>query len=86
MPKPSNDNAQPQDPGARRERTSTLRVSDVDLVDAETLARKMGVGRTTILRFAREGKIPYYAIGRAWFFSEQEVLSSLRRFGGRKTA
>jgi excisionase family DNA binding protein len=86
MPKPSNDNAQPQDPGARRERISTLRVSEVDLVDAETLAVKMGVGRTTILRFAREGKIPYYAIGRAWFFCEKEVLASLRRFGGKTAA
>jgi excisionase family DNA binding protein len=85
MPKPSNDNAQ-QDPCVGRERTPMLRVADVELVDAETLAKKMGVGRTTILRFAREGKIPYYAIGRAWFFSEQEVLNSLRRFGGKKTA
>jgi excisionase family DNA binding protein len=85
MPKPSNDNAE-QEPGARSEGTPMLRVADIELVDAETLAKKMGVGRTTILRFAREGKIPYYAIGRAWFFSEQEVLSSLRRFGGKKTA
>jgi Helix-turn-helix domain len=43
------------------------------------------VGRTTILRFAREGRIPYYAIRRAWFFSEKEVLDSLRRTGARKT-
>jgi excisionase family DNA binding protein len=66
-----------------RERASTLKVAELDLVDAETLASKLSVGRTTILRFAREGRIPYYAIGRAWFFCEKEVLESLRRFGGK---
>jgi excisionase family DNA binding protein len=65
---------------ASLERAPALKVGDVDLIDAKTLAGKLSVGRTTILRFAREGKIPYYAIGRAWFFSEKEVLVALRRF------
>jgi excisionase family DNA binding protein len=82
--KASNVPGTPQGATTSLERAPNLKVGDVDLIDAKTLAGKLSVGRTTVLRFAREGKIPYYAIGRAWFFSEKEVLDSLRRTGARK--
>jgi excisionase family DNA binding protein len=86
MSKSSRGPDDPQGSAGSRARASALKIADTELVDAETLAGKFAVGRTTILRFAREGKIPYYAIGRAWFFSEKEVLDSLRRMGARKVA
>lgn len=86
MSKSSQGPDDPQGSTGSPARASALKIANVELVDAETLAGKFAVGRTTILRFAREGRIPYYAIGRAWFFSEREVLDSLRRMGTRKIA
>ena len=56
----------------------TLKVAGRELVDGGELARRLGVGRTTIWRLARVGRIPYYCIGRRWMFCETEVLDALR--------
>lgn len=48
------------------------------LVDGAELGRRLGVGRTTIWRLAKAGRIPYYSIGRRWMFSETEVVEALR--------
>jgi excisionase family DNA binding protein len=56
----------------------SIHVAGRELMDGGELARRLGVGRTTIWRLARTGRIPYYTIGRRWMFCEAEVLDALR--------
>lgn len=56
----------------------TLVVGGKELVDTVELARRLQLGRTTVWRLARAGRIPFYKIGRRWMFCEAEVLDALR--------
>lgn len=69
------------DPRLRRAEASvrmTIIVANRELVDGYELARRLGVGRTTVWRLARTGRIPRYEIGRRWMFCEAECLDALR--------
>jgi excisionase family DNA binding protein len=55
-----------------------MAIAGRDLVDGAELARKMSVGRTTVWRLAKLGRIPYFIVGRRWLFDEAEVLEALR--------
>jgi excisionase family DNA binding protein len=60
------------------EPTQQLTVAGRQLVDGADLGRRLGVGRTTIWRLTRTGRIPYYAIGRRWLYCIAEVVEALR--------
>jgi excisionase family DNA binding protein len=52
------------------------------LVDASTVAEKLGQARSSIYRLARAGRIPSYAAGprrTGLRFSVEEVMAALRR-------
>jgi excisionase family DNA binding protein len=55
-----------------------LIVAGRELVDGAELARRLAVSRTTVWRLAKLGRIPYFEIGRRWYFAEPEVLDALR--------
>lgn len=47
------------------------------MVDAEAVAYRLGVSRTTIYRHANQGVLPGHKVGRIWRFWPSEVDASL---------
>ena len=48
------------------------------LITAKTLSKLIDVKPTTLLRWAKEGKIPAYVMGRKIFFDPQEVIQAIK--------
>ena len=48
------------------------------LITAKTLSQLIDVKPTTLLRWAKEGKIPAYVMGRRIFFDPQEVIQAIK--------
>lgn len=53
-------------------------VNDKVLVDSSALAAAFHVTPRTVQKWAEQGKIPYYDVGRRRWFSEEDVLSALQ--------
>ena len=49
------------------------------LITAKTLSQLIDVKPSTLLRWAKEGKIPAYVMGRRIFFDPQEVIETIKR-------
>ncbi|WP_447983810.1 helix-turn-helix domain-containing protein [Nitrospira sp. Nam74] len=54
-------------------------MNEPEFVDAKVLARRIGFPYSTILRFAREGKVPHLRLGGRIRFKPDEVIKALRR-------
>lgn len=49
------------------------------LITAKTLSQLIDVKPSTLLRWAKQGKIPAYVMGRKIFFDPQEVIETIKR-------
>lgn len=49
-----------------------------EFMDADTLARWLGVEKLTVVRMARLGKLPGRKVGKEWRFSRSAILESFR--------
>lgn len=70
-------------PGDEDAASVVVAIAGRDLVDANELARRLKVTRWTVWRWAKIGRVPYYAVGRRWMFDPTEVLAALRVPAGR---
>jgi len=49
------------------------------LINVEEVTRLLNVSKVTVFKWKKEGRIPFYRIGRRIFFKKQEVLDSLKK-------
>jgi len=54
-------------------------VGDKQYVDAVEMGRLVGLSRSAVLRLARLGHVPYYAVGRRWLFCPEELMRAIRQ-------
>jgi hypothetical protein len=50
-----------------------------EYLDAIEMATEAGLSRSAVLRLARRGRVPYYELGRRWWFDPAEFMAGLRR-------
>ena len=50
-----------------------------EFMDADTLAEWLGVERLTVVRMARQGRLPGRKVGKEWRFSRSAILEIFRR-------
>ena len=50
-----------------------------EYLDAVEMAAEAGLSRSAVLRLARRGRVPYYELGRRWWFEPAEFMAALRR-------
>jgi hypothetical protein len=50
-----------------------------EYVDAIEMAAESGLSKSGVLRLARLGRVPYYEVGRRWWFAPEEFMAALRR-------
>jgi excisionase family DNA binding protein len=48
-------------------------LNDEDIIDIDEAAKFLGVYKGTLMRWAKEGKIPYAKIGSRWIFSKKRI-------------
>lgn len=49
-----------------------------EYLDAVEMAAEAGLSRSAVLRLARRGRVPYYELGRRWWFAPAEFMAALR--------
>jgi hypothetical protein len=50
-----------------------------EYLDAVEMGAEAGLSRSAVLRLARRGRVPYYELGRRWWFEPGEFMAALRR-------
>ena len=53
--------------------------SEEDRLTQKEAAKFLGVSITTIIKWKKVGKVPYYSVGRSIFYSKRELLDIARK-------
>lgn len=52
--------------------------TEPSLVCEKVIERMLSISRTTLYRYRRNGKLPYYKVGRKILYSYEEVVECLK--------
>jgi excisionase family DNA binding protein len=66
-------------PFADDEKLNSEILGSGDLLSVEDVAERLGVGRVTVYRWCREGRLPCLKVGRAWRVRRESLEDFLRR-------
>ncbi|MCA1729532.1 MAG: helix-turn-helix domain-containing protein [Actinobacteria bacterium] len=56
-----------------------VRPLEKDLLGVEDIAELMGVGKATVWRWCREGRLPCLKVGKHWFVRREALEDFLKR-------
>lgn len=54
------------------------------ILTQEAACKELGVSRSTLIQWRKEGRVPYHRQGRRIFFDRVELLNSMKSINGRK--
>lgn len=52
------------------------------MIDASTMADRLGIRRDTLQRWAQKDRVPAFKVGREWKFDEADVIRALKVTAG----
>jgi excisionase family DNA binding protein len=54
----------------------------VKMINATEMAKRLGLARSTLLRWAATNRVPAFKVGREWKFDEADVIRALKITNG----